>query len=33
MFLGTLGTSFLANLLTGKVQLTGEGTIRASENF
>ena len=34
MLLGTLGTSLLGNLLTGKGTITAsEGTIRASENF
>ena len=34
MLLGTLGTSLLGNLLTGKGTITAiEGTIRARENF
>ena len=34
MFLGTLGTSLLANLLTDKGKTkTGKGTITAGENF
>ena len=34
MLLGTLGASFLANLLTGKGKIrAGEGTIRLGENF
>ena len=34
MLLGTLGSSLLGNLLTGKDTITaGEGTIRASQNF
>ena len=34
MLLGTLGTSLLGNLLTGKDTITdGEGTIRADQDF
>ena len=34
MLLGTLGTSLLGNLLTGKGKIRdGEGTIRVGQNF
>ena len=34
IFLGTLGASWLGNLLTGKgVMRAGEGTIRAGQGF
>ena len=33
MLLGTLGAGLLGNLLTCKGTITGEGTIKADENF